>query len=244
MPREFIVIDGLDGIGKGEIESAIVDHESAKGTKILDLKEYWKNYHRHPEINEIENYEMIISAEPTVAWIGSSLREEIIASNERKYSVLSIAQAFALDRLVLLRRVILPALDKGIRVLQSRSVVSSIIYQQLEAKEQGSALTKEEIMNIEGNKFALDNPPSLFIIPTIKNVDEVIKRLQNRDKKDNSQYETLAFQIKIKPHFESQWLKDLLESKGTKVEYIDVGISIEETRKQAIEIYQRFLNSQ
>ena len=98
-------------------------------------------------------------------------------------------------------------------------------------------------MSIEGNKFQLDNPPSLLIIPTIKNVEEVITRLKNREKKDKSQFENLEFQKKLKPLYESQWLKQLLESKGSKVEYIDVGTSIEHTRRQALKIYQNFLNS-
>jgi len=239
----FIVIDGLDGIGKGEIESAIQEYELKKGAKILDLKDYWKINHRHPEIHEIEDYDMIISAEPTNTWIGASIRGEIIANNQREYPTLSTAHAFALDRLVLMKRVVLPALEKGINVLQSRSAVSSIVYQQVQAKEQGSNLTVDEIMNLEGNKFQLDNPPSLFIIPTIKDAKEAIKRLQSREKKDNNQYENLAFQAKLKPLYESHWLKELLESKGSKVEYIDVSTSIEETRKQAIEIYKKFLNS-
>lgn len=235
----FVVIDGLDGIGKGEVELGIKEYEEQKGTKVLDIKEFWKQHHRHPEIHEIEHYDMIITAEPTRAWIGASIRGEITANNLRKYSALSTAHAFALDRLVLMKRVILPALKKGIKVLQSRSAVSSIVYQQVQAKEQNIPLTAEEIMQIEGNKFQLDNPPSLLIIPTIHNVEEVIKRLSSRFKKDKCEFENLEFQKKLKPIYESEWLKNLLNSKGTEVKYLDVGISIQETRKQAVEMWKQ-----
>ncbi|MEK6826089.1 MAG: hypothetical protein AABX90_00495, partial [Nanoarchaeota archaeon] len=60
MKKIFVVIDGLDGIGKGEIESAIKNYEIKKGTKILDLKDFWQEHHRHPEVHELENYNMII----------------------------------------------------------------------------------------------------------------------------------------------------------------------------------------
>jgi len=226
MKKIFVVIDGLDGIGKGEIESAIKNYEEQKGTNILDLKDFWKEYHRHPEIHEIENYNMLISAEPTRTWIGASIREEITADNRRSYSALSTAHAFALDRLVLMRRVILPALEKGIKILQSRSVVSSLVYQQIQSREQSTILTAEEIMSLEGNKFQLENGPSLIIIPTINNVEEVIKRLTSRIKNDRSAFENMEFQKKLKPLYESQWLKNLLESNNIKVQYLDAGISL------------------
>ncbi|MFH1592299.1 MAG: hypothetical protein ABIB47_02955 [Candidatus Woesearchaeota archaeon] len=239
MRGTFVVIDGLDGIGKGEIELAIKEYEEQKGTKILDLKDFWKEHHRHPEIHELEDYNMLISAEPTRAWIGASIRGEITADNKRIYSALSTAHSFALDRLILMKRVILPALEKGIKILQSRSVVSSLVYQQVQAKEQNISLTPEEIMQIEGNRFQLDNPPSLLIIPTIHNVEEVIKRLSGRFKKDKCEFENLEFQKKIKPLYESEWLKNLLTSKGSEVKYLDVGVSIPETRRQAVEMWKQ-----
>ncbi|MEK6826696.1 MAG: hypothetical protein AABX90_03635, partial [Nanoarchaeota archaeon] len=95
-----------------------------------------------------------------------------------------------------------------------------------------------ELLSIEGNKFQLENGPSLIIIPTINNTEEVIKRLTLRLKNDNSKFEKLEFQKKLKPLYESKWLKDLLESNNIKVRYLDVGNSLESTRNQAITLWK------
>lgn len=240
MKRVFVIIDGLDGIGKGEMENAIRDYELSKGTRILDLKDFWKEHHRHPEISEIESYDMIISAEPTRVWIGASIKAEITANNKRDYSALSTAQAFALDRFVLMKRVILPALEKGIIVLQSRSFVSSLVYQQVQAKDQGGSFSADEILKLEGNSFELNSRPTLFMIPTIKDPAEVMRRLGGREKDDKCEFENLKFQTKLKPLYESSWLKELLESKGSIVEYPDVSISVEYSRKQAVDLWKKY----
>ena len=240
MGRVFVIIDGLDGIGKGEMESAIRDYELSKGTRILDLKDFWREHNRHPEIDEIKDYDMIISAEPTRVWIGASIKAEITADNKRDYSALATAQAFALDRFVLMKRVILPALERGIKVLQSRSFVSSLVYQQVQAKEQGGVFSVDEILGLEGNSFELNSKPTLFMIPTIKDPAEVMRRLGGREKDDKCEFENLEFQTKVKPLYESSWLKELLESKGSKVEYPDVSISIEHSRKQAVDLWKKY----
>ena len=63
-------------------------------------------------------------------------------------------------------------------------------------------------------------------------------RLEKRSKSDNSQYENVDFQIKLKPHYEGKVLRDIFEGAGTAVRYIDAGISVESTREQAVKIYQ------
>jgi hypothetical protein len=61
-----------------------------------------------------------------------------------------------------------------------------------------------------------------------------MRRLKEREsiKDDNCIFENLDFQAKLKPFFEDEWLKEIFESRGTKVEYLDAGISKKETRKQ------------
>ena len=56
-------------------------------------------------------------------------------------------------------------------------------------------------------------------------------------KDDNCVFENPEFQRSLKPLFEDSWLKNLFESSGSIVRYLDAGISVEETRRQAREIY-------
>jgi len=247
----FTIIDGLDGVGKGEVLNAIVEHLENKKYRVFDLHDYWNEHNLHPDfINPIfkgkpnpyyvpmDSFDVIVSSEPTYAIVGLAIRNELIAKNNRDYSARATADGYSLDRLILYKRVILPALEAGKTIIQSRSVSSSIVYQSTQSTVQEEIpLTIDEIIKLEGNNFALENAPDLFIIPTIKDVEQIMKRLDARDKKDDAVFENLDFQLKLKPLYESDQLRDIFESRGTIVKYLDAGISIEETRKQAVDIF-------
>lgn len=253
---KFIVVDGLDGIGKGTGISAIIDFLLSQNKRVLDLDKYWREMHFHPDFENktvqgkpnqyfinLDDYDVIRSSEPTFTGIGKTIRDEVISKLGRKYSAYFTASCYSGDRLVLYKRVILPALSKGKIIIQSRSISSSIVYQFLQSKiQKESVLSVKEIINLEGNKFALDNPPDLLIIPTIKNVEELMERLQNRlEKDDNCGFENLDFQLQLKPLYEGEEFKNIFTSRGTKVEYIDAGISPEETGRQAVEVFKSII---
>lgn len=245
MSGKFAIIDGLDGIGKGVIIGALVDYERNRGKKIFDLEEYWREHKEHPEPHELKGYDVVVSAEPTRAGTGNDIRKEMVADNQRDYSARLVANAFSINRMVLYKRIILPALAYGMTVIQSRSVVSSMTYQVVQAEEEGNKdVTLDFILGMEGNQFCLNHPPHLLIIPTIKNVQEVIERLAKREKKDHAIYENLRFQLKLKERYEDKQLREFFESKGTMVRYLDAAISIESTKEQVIKIWEEFLASQ
>lgn len=246
---KFVIVDGLDGIGKGVIVDTIAEYLKSSGLKILNLRTYWEEFHDHPDFDnpefngkpnkfyvDLDSFDMILSAEPTYAIIGRAVRYEIIAKNGRDYSINFTALGYSNDRLILYKRVILPALKAGKIILQERSFSTSIVFQSTQSGE--DQMSVDEILSLEGNAFCLKNTPDLLIIPTIKNVEDVMNRLSKRDKDDNCEFENLEFQKKIKPLYESKELRKIFEDRGTVVKYLDAGISVEETRKQAIEIYK------
>ncbi|MCD4704464.1 hypothetical protein K8R66_00100 [bacterium] len=254
---KFIVVDGLDGIGKSVVLDAIVDYlRKDKGQRVLDLHEYWEERGFHPDFDNKENghpnpyyinlddYDVIYSSEPTHVGIGKVIRQEVITKNSRSYSANLTAECYSTDRLVLYKRVILPVLNAGKTVIQSRSVSTSIVYQpiQSELQKEGS-LTIEDVLVLQGNKLALDNAPDLLIIPTIKDVNILFERLAGREKDDNCNFEKIKFQSKIKSLFEGQELRKIFEEKGSVVKYLDAGISIESTKEQAVDIYKEILEN-
>lgn len=249
----FVVIDGLDGVGKGTIERALTEYETDRKRLIFDSVDYSKKNHEIPEFNSPQLslrdfYNTIITSEPTYAGIGRVIRDEIIAKNGRDYSFSDKIQAYSLDRLVQMKRLVIPALQEGKRVIQSRCLASTLCYQALEADklELDVEFIHGKILEQEGNILQLKYSPDLLIIPTIKDVDELTKRIEARKKEgkdDNCVFENAEFQRALKPHFESPWLKDLFESNGTKVVYLNAGISVEETKRQAVNIYSDFLHS-
>lgn len=249
----FIVIDGLDGIGKGEIERALIEYEQKLGRSVFDSVAFSNaNKKGLPELKDFWDppniyFDTIITAEPTYSGIGRVIRNEIIKKGSL-YSSETQITAYSLDRLISMVRVIIPALKNNLRVIQSRSFISTITYQSLKAQEEGKDFIKirNDILKQKGNQVQIKWMPDLIIIPTIKDMNELMERLEKRKeykKDDNSIFDDLEFQSRLKKFFEDPWLKKFLEKHGAKVEYLDAGISEASTREQAVKIYKNFLES-
>ncbi|HLD18871.1 MAG TPA: hypothetical protein VJB90_02575 [Candidatus Nanoarchaeia archaeon] len=237
MPKnKFIMVDGLDGCGKGKAIEALRDLAHSKKLKTFDLKTYWKDYDIIPTLQDIGDAEVIISAEPTYALVGKGIREEIIKDNKREYSAQSTAFAFSLDREILYRRLLIPALKAGKIVFQERGIVTSIVYQPVQGN-----ISLNEVINLPGNRLALQNAPGLVIIPKLS-AKTAMARLKGREKKDDAIFENLPFQEKLKERFESEWLQTLLKNNGSKVEYIDnEHTSVDEFKSKVAEVVAAFL---
>lgn len=233
----FIMVEGLDGSGKGIVVSALRDFLKAEGKKVFDLREHWKENFSIPEVEEIMEYDVICSSEPTFSLIGKAIREELIRNNRRKYSGTTAAHAFSLDREILYRKLILPALKEGKIIIQERGVPTSLVYQPI----QNEQINLKEILAMPGNKLAIKHAPNLLIILKIDPM-EVMDRLKNRHKNDNAIFENLNFQRNAQVRFESEWLKKLFTHFGSDVIYLDTNppSTVEDTKKKAIELFKEY----
>ena len=236
LKNRFVMVDGLDGSGKGAIVDGLQGWAESKGMKILDLRSYCREKNTFPEADEIASHDAIISAEPTFCYVGKAIREELIRATSRQYPAMSIAHAFALDREMLYKRVIMPAIKGGKYVFQERGIASSLVYQPVQEHIQLS-----ELMRLSGNKTALQFAPSLFIIAMVK-PETAIRRLGARPKKDNSIFDNLEFQRNIDSRFRSDWLRQLFEQHGSKVAYLDTDEpkTVEETQNNAVKLIEEF----
>jgi len=234
----YNVIDGL-------IEEIIQTY--AREAKILNLDKYQREHGIYPEFEvrgsenyvDPKSYDIYIGSEPTFCMIGKAIREEITKNNSRDYSADFTARAFSKDRLIWYKRVVLPLLKAGRILVQSRSVLSSIIFQSIQAQKREENLEVNYIVNLSGNRLALDNAPDVIIIPTIVSAELVMKRLQAKDGKiDDSLFENLKFQESIKPFYESQAIKEYFEGMGTKVRYVSAEGTMEEVREEVAQVYR------
>jgi dTMP kinase len=233
----LVIADGIDGSGKGTIIKALAQWAEAKKLKVFDLKDYWKTKYTFPEPKEIEHYDVIISAEPTFSMVGQAIREEIVRDNNRHYSAWTTAEAFSLDREILYRRVIIPALEQGKIIFQERGVTTSLIYQPI----QKEPLELKKIMRLSGNKLALEYRPDLLII-TLVDPKEAVRRLAERDKKDNVIFEKLPFLEKISERFAAPWFRELMESRGSEFVYLKTDKTVYDTIEEAVGIFEKFIN--
>jgi len=239
---KFIVVDGLDGCGKGVIIDTFVEEARKEGKRVFDVHKFWDENDFHPNPKEIiGNYDIILTSEPTFVGAGRVVRDELIAKNGRTYSPESVAGGYSLDRWVLYEQLLLPVLEAGIDVYQSRSFSTSIVYQRQTALDLGREFSMDEIMKLPGNAFCYEHPMDFMIVPTIEDVSEVINRLDSRDKDDNCEFENLEFQLKLKEHYDSQEFREIFERKDVKLVSMDVGGTLEYSKEQAREFYHQEL---
>jgi dTMP kinase len=231
----FIIVDGIDGSGKGTVVDAYATWAHEKGLRIFDVRAFAKEHQRLPEPAEWQGSDIIISAEPTHCGVGRVIREEIIKDNDRHYTGRTAAEAFALDRLVLHVQVILPALEAGLLVLQERGVSSSIAYQPLQ-----KLITLAQLLKLEGNQFALEHRPDLLLIPVCP-VSVALKRLSKRTKKDHAIFEKRAFLTKLDARYRSPWFAKIFRSRGSVVGFLDTDDALAETQKEAVGYMNDFL---
>ncbi len=224
-----IMIDGIDGSGKGVATDAVRDFLVKQGKKLLDLRSYWKEHDGFPDIS---SYDAIIATEPTFTNIGYKIRFDMV-QNKGKYTNKEIAIAYSDDRKELYEKVVVPAKQQGKTVVQERGVVASLVYQPLM-----SGLDLDFVMKLDGNAFCLKHLPDILIIAKVDPA-VAIQRLAGRNhKQDKAIFEKLDFLKKLEKVYESAWLKDFMEKKGTKVFYIDTNPprAVEDTKNDAIKI--------
>tara|TARA_Y100000310_G_C20698903_1_gene827844 strand:- start:2849 stop:3550 length:702 start_codon:yes stop_codon:yes gene_type:complete len=226
------MIDGIDSSGKGTATTALKEFYKAQGKSVLDLRTYWKDHQGFPGIDP---YDVIIATEPTFTHIGKKIRDEMIR-NKTKYTPKEIAKAFSEDRKELYEKIVIPAKQENKIVVQERGVVTSLAYQPLM-----DGLDKKEVLALEGNQFCLNHAPDLLILTTV-DPRVAIERIQARyEKQDDAIFEKEDFLRKGQEAYKSTWIKELLESKGTKIIFLDTNPpkTPEDTKRETVEIIQK-----
>lgn len=244
---KFVVVDGIDGVGKGVFLDTFVDCAKQDGKRVFDVHEFWKKQDYHSDIQKISHlYEVIVTSEPTFMGVGKYIREELTSSKHgRKYGPEAVIEAFALDRRMLYEQLVLPALESGIDVYQSRSFSSSLVYQSQMLLDENLIDSRrwamQHILKIPGNVFCYQHPMDYLVVPTIRDVSEAVRRAQSREKQDNSVFENLDFQLKAKKVFEGSDFKRIFKRIGVPITYLDAGVSVEYSKEQAREFYNKNL---
>ncbi|MBU0470849.1 MAG: hypothetical protein KKA62_03935 [Nanoarchaeota archaeon] len=238
----FVVVDGIDGVGKGVFLDTFVEEAKKDSKRVFDVHDFWAKNNFHPPLSLIKgNFDVVLTSEPTFMGLGTFIREELTAKNGRSYSPEIVAEAFALDRRILYEQLNLPLLKEGLDIYQSRSLSTSIVYQRQSALDQGKDFSVEEILSLPGNSFCHKHPFDFLVIPTIINVEEAVRRTKERNKDDNCKYENLDFQLKIKSHYDSKEFREIFTRAGTEIVYMDASISIKASQEQARKFYQQKL---
>ena len=242
----MIVAAGLDCSGKSTMINALKDWALENGKSTVDIRDIEKRTNSLPSFNDVKDAEVLISAEPTYAWIGDAIRSEVIRNGVKGYGARTTASLYSFDRLMLYNRILIPFIEKGGLVFQDRSVESSIVYQPVQASLNKEIRDIEDfrkfVMNLHGNRIALKIHPTDLIMVAKCPVDEAVRRKNARlDKNDNCIFENRKFQGELAKYYYSDWFVDFFENFGTKVAYVDSSVSIDETRKNTLAAWNDFI---
>lgn len=230
------MIDGIDGSGKSTVMSAWKKYLSDQNKNIFDLKNYLKENDHYPEAQELSNYDIIFSAEPTYTGVGKVIREELI-NTAASYPPKAVAEAFSLDRLVLYTKIIIPLLKNNKTIIQDRGVSSSLAYQPLTNQE----VTTDFVANLPGNQLALENRPDYLILVGC-DAQVSFDRLHSRtEKQDNAIFERMEFLEKLTARYLDKNYQKLFTDKGTKILHLNGNEKIDIMNEQAISLLKTIL---
>lgn len=231
----FIIVDGLTGSGKSTVMNAVTDWVVACGHRIFKLQD-WKES-APPRFEDLEDYDVYFTFEPTRSWVGAAIRSEL-SRTDKPYGGEELAHAFALDRELNYRRLILPALEAGKTVIQDRGVSSSIVYQPV----MPNSVSLETLLSLPGNKLALEHAPTAMVLTKLP-AAVAVKRIAQRGGESKGVFADVEFLKKQEERFASPWFRQLFEERGTKVFELDTSGTLEETQRLATELIDHILTT-
>lgn len=230
----FIVFDGIAGSGKTTVISWVKEWIRSQGKSIFDLAEWTQTHQDPPTFEDVRSYDVLFTFEPTKQWIGRAIRYEM-SQTQHCYSGRALAHAFSLDRLIQYCRLIVPALEAGKTIIQDRSVSTSLAYQPV----MPDGPTVEELLEMPGNKFALEHAPNALILTDI--APELIRERLKRADDSKGVFEDLELLKKVHERFRADWFQKLFIDRGTKIEMLDTSVSKEHMFKNIATLLETYL---
>lgn len=224
------IIEGIDGSGKSTVLNACRAWAEERGVSFFNVIEFSEREGRLPSVEEVGQATGLITAEPTFCWVGKAIREEIIAKHENedlaRYSGWETAQAFALDRLVLFRRLIIPFLQGHPEriVFQDRGLGSTLAYQPL----QDISLNTYKLIDLPGNAQTLAFSPTLLILIRTEAAAAMARLAGRKEKQDGVIFEEPDFQQKLVQRFLSDDVLGPFKQAGTKIMEVDGNAGIDQ----------------
>ena len=231
----FIIIDGIAGSGKTTVIQAMFESIQARGLRCFRLQD-WSQDHP-PTFEEIPDFDVYFTIEPTRQWIGAAIRKEM-SQTEHPYSGEELAYAFSLDRGLMYRRLILPALAAGKIIVQDRGVSTSLVYQPI----MPGGLPRETVANLPGNKLALEHAPDHLILTSVS-VERIAERIRSRPVTQGAVgvFADVELARRVDVIYRASWFRELFESHGTQFHELDTGGALEMTQQRAAALIEQLL---
>lgn len=208
----FVMIDGVDGSGKTTILRCWRAMFEARDEKIFDAIAFEKRTGRIPQLVDAGDAAVIISGEPTYAGLGKQLRDTMLRPSA-PFTAQQITEAFANQREELYRALIIPALERGVHVVQDRGISTSLAYQPTMSTD----VTEAFVVSLLGNQLALQHPPHYLVLCDVP-PETALARLSDRsEKQDDSIFEKRDYLMRLVERFRAPSWKTFLEERDTRI---------------------------
>ena len=234
--KKFIVIEGIDGCGKGTVMNAIIDFLKRNKIRFLDLRERKEDLASSSGLTK--ECSAILTCEPTHHGTGRELREKILRNLEN-YTARQVAEKFTEDRNILYEKTVIPALKKGMVVFQDRSVISTFVYQVNEAVKNNEKFSTGDIEKM--NAVAMENPPGLVIVQNVSPEAAHSRLSKRKEKQDNTEFEKIEFLKRNSEGYRKGEWRRLFAEKGTDIKDLDCNAGIDAVKQNAVKIIEDYL---
>lgn len=225
-------MDGVAGSGKSTILKFLKEEFKKEGMVVADMSE---NPEEPAEFSNHSNADVIFSFEPTKSWVGAAIRKEMSFDGDY-YDMKSQADAFAIDRQIQYRRLVIPALRSGVPVVQDRGITSSIVYQGMSQSPE----MLDYVLSRSGNEIALEHAPTNIVLTKI-DVKLLAERHANRDDESKGIYQDIGFLKSVQEKFHGAEFRNLFEKHGTKIHVLDTSLPLDKTLHNAKELFYRIM---
>lgn len=229
------MVDGMTGSGKSTVMKAIRAWSQSCDHRIFSLGD-WKDV-TPPAYRDIADYDVYFTYEPTRTWVGQAIRYEL-SQTELPYGGQELAHAFALDRQIMYRRLILPALEAGKTVIQDRGVSSSLVYQPV----MPDSVALEDVLALPGNALAMANAPNALILTKVS-AEIAHERISARQDDSKGVFADITFMKQQEERFASSWLKELFEKHDSQIFELDTSGTLEQSKTRATNLIDHILNT-
>ena len=227
------MIDGIAGSGKSTVLRAVQAWAEEQQHRIFRLSD-WTDV-EPPRFDQIPDFDIYFTYEPTRTWIGRAIRYEL-SRDDAPYSGESLAHAFALDREIMYRRLIIPALEAGKIIIQDRGVCTSFVYQPIMKR----SVSLKTIQALPGNQLAMEHTPDVLVLTRL-NAEAAHERIRERDDESKGVFAHLPFLKKLEERFQEPWLRDMFEGRGTKLYELDTSGDLKTSQELAQTLIKKIL---
>lgn len=229
----FIMVDGITGSGKSTVLQAVHDWAVSCQHRVFRLHDW--NGAEPPRFEDLPDADVYFTYEPTRTWVGAAIRYEL-SQTDHPYGGEELAHAFSLDRQIMYRRFIIPALTAGKTIIQDRGVSSSIVYQPV----MPNSVPLETILSLPGNRLALEHAPDALILTRLS-AEEAAQRIAGRTDESKGVFADIDFLRLQEERFASDWFRHLFEQRGATLYELDTWGPMEESHKRATDLINQLL---